>query len=160
MRKTLTAILVACMFVLVSMVSISAVEAKGHRSVGNAEGTLTWTVVNFEGTRKAGINTFYTGTSEITANGTFNGTMTDAWVEVWHDRTLNLRDWAMFNGTVNGKSGNLTIRLVGTATLPDLVWKGHWVITSGTDDLANLVGHGSWWGTGNDVKYSGFIGFA
>lgn len=159
MRKMLTAVLVACMFVFMSMLSISAVQAKPHKPVANTEGTLTWTVVNFESTRKAGINTIYRGTSEVAANGTFNGTVTDAWVEIWHNQSLNLRDWMKFNGTVDGKSGTLTIRLVGKATIPGIEWKGQWTITGGTGDLANLRGQGSWWGTGLDVEYSGNIQF-
>ena len=154
MRKVFSAALVACMFAIMSVLSIPAVRAS---PVTNAEGTLAWLVVNFEGTRTAGINTIYQGTSTIAAGGTFTGDVTDAWVEVWHTNFLNLRDVLTFTGKVDGKSGTLTIRLVGTATLPDLEWKGQWAILGGTGDLANLEGQGTWWGTGNNVEYSGLV---
>lgn len=157
MRKMLSAVLVACMLALLSALSIPAVRASPAM---DAEGTLSWLVVNFEGQRTAGVNTIYSGTSTIAAGGTFTGDVTDAWVEVWHTDFLNLRDVLMFTGTVDGKSGTLTIRLVGTATLPDLEWTGHWEIMRGTGDLANLEGQGTWWGTANDVEYSGVIQFS
>jgi len=156
MRKMLSATLIACMLALLSALSIPVVQAS---PVTNAEGTLTWLVVNFEGQRTAGVNTIYQGTSTIAAGGTFTGDVTDAWVEVWHTNFLNLRDVLAFTGTVDGKSGTLTIRLVGTATLPDLEWTGQWEIIRSTGDLANLEGQGSWWGTGNNVEYSGLIQF-
>ena len=156
MRKVLSAAFVACMLALLSVLSIPAVRAS---PVTNAEGTLAWLVVNFEGTRTAGINTIYQGTSTIAAGGTFAGDVTDAWVEVWHTNFLNLRDVLTFTGKVDGKSGTLTLRVVGTATLPGLEWTGHWEIIRSTGDLANLEGQGSWWGTGNNVEYSGLIQF-
>jgi len=154
MKKVLFAALIACMLALLFALSIPAVQAS---PATNAEGTLTWEVVNFERTRYASGNTFYYGTSTVAADGTFNGEVTDTWVEVWHSRFLNLRDVLTFTGTVDGKSGTLTIRLVGTATLPDLEWTGHWEIMRGTGDLTNLEGQGTWWGTGNNVEYSGLI---
>jgi len=158
MRKMFSAAIVACMLTLLSALSIPVVQAS---PVMNAEGTLTWLEVNFEGTRKAGINTIYQGTSTVAAGGTFDGDVTDAWVEVWHAmKFLNLRDVLTFTGKVDGKSGTLTIRLVGIATLPDIVWtSGQWEIMRGTGDLANLQGQGTWWGTGNNVEYSGLIQF-
>jgi len=156
MRKVIPAALVACMLALLSALSVTAVQAS---PVMNAEGTLTWLVVNFEGQRTAGINTIYQGTSTVAADGTFVGDVTDAWVEIWHTDFLNLRDVLAFTGTVDGKSGTLTIRLVGTATLPDLEWTGQWEIIRSTGDLANLEGQGICWGTGNNLEYSGTIQF-
>lgn len=156
MRKVFFAAIVACMLAFLSALSVPAVAAS---PVMNAEGTLTWLVVNFEGQRTAGVNTIYEGTSTVAAGGTFTGDVTDAWVEIWHTNLLNLRDVLTFTGTVDGKSGTLTIRLVGTATLPGLDWTGHWEIIGSTGDLANLEGQGSWWGIGNNVEYSGLIEF-
>jgi len=156
MRKVFSAALVACMFAIMSVLSIPAVQASPAM---NTEGTLTWLVVNFEGQRTAGVNTIYQGTSTIAAGGTFTGDVTDAWVEIWHKEFLNLRDVLTFTGTVDGKSGTLTIRLVGTATLPGLEWTGQWEIIRSAGDLANLEGQGTWWGTGNNVEYSGMIQF-
>jgi len=76
---------------------------------------------------------------------------------------------ATFDGTVAGKSGTLVIRFVGkkpSAQLEDH-WYGRWVILSGTDELANLRGQGTWWGPGflgdpaiyGEVEYSGNIHF-
>src|SRR5512136_2163854 len=118
MRNVFFAAIVACMFALLSLLSVPAVQAS---PVMNAEGTMKWLVVNFEGTRTAGINTIYHGTSTIAADGTFDGDLTDAWVEVWHAaKFLNLRDVLTFTGTVDGKSGTLTIRLVGIASIVNL----------------------------------------
>ena len=93
----------------------------------------------------------------VTASGTFDG-------EIWHGaKFLNLRDVLTFTGTVDGKSGTLTIRLIGMASLVNLSvieWtSGHWEIMTGTGDLANLEGQGTWWGTNNNVEYSGLIQF-
>ena len=156
MRKMLSAMFIVCILALMSVLWIPAVQAS---PTVNAEGIMTWVAVSFTGQRVAGVNTIYTGTSVIDAVGTLTGTVTDAFVEIWHSSFLNLRDVLTFTGTVDGKAGTLTICLVGTATLPDLVWTAQWVILSGTGNLANLEGHGTASGTGMIVDYSGMIEF-
>lgn len=74
MRKVFFAAIVACMLAFLSALSVPAVAAS---PVMNAEGTLTWLVVNFEGQRTAGVNTIYEGTSTVAAGGTFTGDVTD-----------------------------------------------------------------------------------
>jgi len=159
MRRELWAIFVAFMLALMSELSITAVRAS---PLVNAEGTMTWVWVEFtpESPIHVGVNDIYIGTGKIESTGTFAGTVTDAFVEIWHKMTfLNLRDVLTFDGTVDGKKGTLTICLVGTATLPALEWTCHWAILGGTDDLANLAGQGSMWGTGMTLEYSGMIEF-
>jgi len=75
---------------------------------------------------------------------------------VWHiERT--------FTGTVEGKPGTLTMHMeakIGypTVTYPSL--EGTWVIISGTGDLANLHGQGTWWNSpGQVLVYEGQMHF-
>ena len=50
--------------------------------------------------------------------------------------------------TVGSKSGGLVMRLHGKDSGPGTDWHGQWVILSGTGELANLNGQGTWWGPG------------
>jgi hypothetical protein len=63
-----------------------------------------------------------------------------------------------FAGTVNGESGTMEMRIVGTSTdLPwfEAWWQGTWVILSGTDGLATLRGQGTWEGYLGSFAYEG-----
>jgi len=66
---------------------------------------------------------------------------------------------------VDGKSGGLVMRLHGTQGEPGTDWFGQWVIISGTEDLANLRGQGTWGGPGFQgvpsitIHYEGWIHF-
>jgi len=73
-------------------------------------------------------------------------------------------------GSVGDRSGTLEMRVVGEKPdqLPGTEWEGKWVILSGTDGLATLHGHGTWWGPGwnsahptewGNINYSGKIHF-
>ena len=72
-----------------------------------------------------------------------------------------------FEGEVDGKSGILKMSVVGKAPDQFSDWKGQWVILSGTGELSNLHGQGTWWGPGapavgewGDIYYSGKVKFA
>jgi hypothetical protein len=64
--------------------------------------------------------------------------------------------------TVDGRTGTLEMSVVGWAPDSFSDWYGKWVITDGTDALANLRGQGTWWGPGapdvgiqGDIYYEG-----
>jgi len=68
--------------------------------------------------------------------------------------------------TVGSKSGGLVMRLHGKDSGPGTDWHGQWVILSGTGELANLHGQGTWWGPGfppgipeDTIFYDGRIHF-
>jgi hypothetical protein len=168
MRKTLWAMFIVCTLALMSVLSMPAVQAM---PVLNASGTWEWKNVEFESVTPLGVNMQYVGSAEIVSDGTFDGTATDAFVELWHSPLrggdpdqdvfffLNLLDELTFTGTVNGIAGTLTIYLIGAATLPDMEWSCQWVIHGGTGGLAGLKGQGTAWGTGMVITYSGMIAF-
>ncbi len=49
---------------------------------------------------------------------------------------------------VDGKVGGLEMNAIGDRPDPTSDWRGTWVITSGTGELENLRGHGTFWGPG------------
>jgi hypothetical protein len=57
--------------------------------------------------------------------------------------TNNLHGVNTVSATVDGKSGTLIILLTASRSPNDDAAYGTWVILSGTDDLANLHGHGT-----------------
>lgn len=169
MRKTLWAMFIVCILALMSALSMPTVQAM---PVVNAAGTMTWTDVEIEDVVDVGVNTQYVGSGVIDCIGTFDGTATDAFIELWHSPLrgdpdqdvfffLNLLDELSFTGTVNGIRGTLTIYLIGAATLPAtaMEWSCQWVIHGGTGDLAGLKGQGTAWGAGMELQYSGTIAF-
>jgi hypothetical protein len=106
--------------------------------------------------RQAGPNMFmdaveqevYRGDMEGTGNSVFTvGMFRDFWT-VW------LR--SEFEGVIDGREGTLVMQLVGKKPVGE-DWYGTWVIISGTGELANAHGEGSWWGPGyrSDEKTPG-----
>ena len=128
-------------------------------------GTFDYT---FEITSERWINGHYIfeATEWETWEGDFQGTAISFFTVVWFnypDGPLFVWLRGTFTGTVLGKAGTMTFRLVGWRPLPD-DWSGLWVITSGTDELANLRGQGIWGGPGfdapgPDIWYSGRVHF-
>lgn len=155
MKKMLLAPLVVCMVALVSVLLMPAVHATPPTT---AEGKWTYvpTIIN---ERKADGNTFKYGEETATWSGTFVGTSYDVFVVVVHPSGLATCPYGLINfvGTVNGKEGTLVINFVGQK--PGSIWYGQWVIISGTGELANLRGQGTWWGPPLKMDYSGDIHF-
>jgi hypothetical protein len=67
---------------------------------------------------------------------------------------------------VDGESGGLVMSIVGYMPAGVFEWYGQWVILEGTGDLANLHGHGNWWGPGSPgpglpgfIEYDGYYHF-
>jgi len=106
--------------------------------------------------RQAGPNVFmdaveqqdYRGDMVGTGNSVFTVAMFRDFWTVW------LR--SEFEGVIDGREGTLVLQLVGQKPV-DGEWSGTWVIISGTGELANAHGGGTWWGPGyrSDEKTPG-----
>lgn len=97
----------------------------------------------------AGGNTFMVTTEEMTYYGAMSGTATDVGRVIIHpEGNWSYRAVGTFEGTVDGKYG--TVKFANVGTRPDAFseWTGTWVILGGTGELANLHGHGTFWGIG------------
>ncbi|HEX9908377.1 MAG TPA: hypothetical protein VGB78_07945 [Thermoplasmata archaeon] len=161
MRRILLPTLVACSLALLSFTLVpSAVVAKPM----TVSGTVTYYPYIIS-SRNAGGNTFLEGAETANWYGSFEGTSFDTWIVCAHPSDF----WGLpdgvhvsFTGYACGIWGTLEILLVGKGPLADNVphWTGHWVILSGTGDLANLEGNGDWWGVGTSLEYSGHAEFA
>ena len=99
--------------------------------------------------------------------GTFDGISVDEYKGVIHSTgAWNAMGVALFDGFVGDREGTLVIWFVGKKQDMLADWSGTWVILSGTGELANLRGQGTWWGPGapdvgieGSVEYSGKIHF-
>ena len=88
--------------------------------------------------------------------GTFTGTSTDYGLLIGHvidpnapSAPMVFLDTASFTDVeVDGKVGNLEMDVLGDHPDPTAEWKGTWTITSGTGELKDLQGQGSFWGPG------------
>ena len=162
MRKMLLALLTVLMISLLSTLSTPAHAGPPT----DVEGL--WQYQPFiEKMRFADGNTFLETFENGLWSGTFSGTSTeDGKVVIHSSGSWSFKGKVFFDGMVNGKSGKLTMRVVGSR--PDALtdWQGKWVILSGTGDLTTLRGQGTWWGPGapapeqwGDIYYSGQIHF-
>ena len=165
MRKVLLASLVICMLALLSTLSMSVHATQPT----TASGIWTYTpTIILPSVRFADGNMFFEATSEDVWTGTFEGHSHCVERVVIHPSgSWNAEGLCTFEScTVTGESGTLVIHFVGTKPGPTADWSGRWVILSGTGDLANLHGQGTWWGPGAPapgvegfVDYSGQIHF-
>lgn len=119
--------------------------------------------------RTAGNTTFIEGTEVSTFTGTFEGTSSDAFVVVCHQKgseavTNFVKGTIAFTGTVDGRAGELTMGFRGkqestTCDPSGAIWSGTWVVIGGSGDLTDLHGHGTWTGPSFDLDYTGQIHF-
>jgi len=134
-----------------------------------AEGLLQYLPVD-QSMRVAGGNTFVDFAEVGKWTGTLEGESTDVGALVIHSAGFaSVKAITSFVGTVGGRSGTLEMGFIGEKPdlLPGTEWEGKWVILSGTGDLANLRGHGTWWGPGwqgnptewGNIPYAGEIHF-
>ena len=80
----------------------------------------------------------------------------------WPPNNYNWHIERTFTGTVDGKSGTLTMNLEAKGSSPGYPGSltGTWVIIGGTDQLANLHGQGTWTNLGmGRLAYEGKIHF-
>ena len=164
MRKILLISFILCMVALLPMLSMPTVYAKPPISSIAASGTWKYTprIIKMW-------DWGFIGDEVATWTGTFEGESYDVFL-VWFGPSGIEGDWYVigkiyFEGTVNGKSGSLVMLFIGERPAGE-EWYGHWMILRGKGDLANLRGHGTWWGPGapgpgeeGPLEYSGTIYF-
>ena len=93
---------------------------------------------------------------EGTWGGTFDGTETEYGILVIYcNGNMSYKGDLTFVGSVEGRSGTLEMRTVGTCCHEEYLWEGTWTILSGTGDLKNLRGHGTWFGDPGSLEYDG-----
>jgi hypothetical protein len=159
MRRT---ILLLAAVALVAAVSIPVAVAAGSKtpsaiSPKKAEGTWTWVNTAWEVWKVTDKAKYVSGSEDGTWTGTLEGTSVDTFgAKLWRHSAGGGLEGALnisFTGTVEGKSGTLNI----------LTWMiryeacSPWTIASGTDELANTRGYGTWcWGDAG-AEYTGTI---
>jgi hypothetical protein len=158
MKKMLLTLLTAIM--LLSALSVPAL-AKPSTAVS---GTFDYTF-DVEEVREANGNQFLYATEDEDWLGDFVGTGDATFtVGIFSAGFWNVHLRSEFTGTVLGdKEGTMIIQLVGKKPANE-DWYGQWVIISGTGDLANARGEGTWGGPGfgaegPDIWYSGEVHF-
>jgi hypothetical protein len=162
MRRTIlvfaVASLAAAMFIPATAAAPSKVPATVLKPVA---GTWTWvnTAFNVWKTTKKGVQ-YASGSEDGTWTGDFEGTSVDDFgVQIWPDGTV----WALltisFDGTVKDKTGTLQILTTAVVRDPDKPMTGTWTIASGTGDLVNFGGQGTWYYDADleGAYYSGII---
>lgn len=95
---------------------------------------------------------------QSTWTGLLNGTSVDYGLVIGHvvdpdpeaiPAPMVFFETASFKGVeIEGKVGDLEMNTYGDRHNPEGIWKGTWVITSGTDDLEGIQGMGTFWGPG------------
>lgn len=162
MKKRWLLIVSTLVLGLLSMLSITAFAKQAEPAEG------LWQYQPFvDEVRLADGNTFLKTHENGKWFGTFSGESTeDGRVVFYSSGASSFHGTVSFEGDVNGKVGTLTMLAVGTRPDRPTGWTGRWVILSGTGDLANLRGQGTWWGPGapapeqwGDIYYAGDIHF-
>jgi len=146
MRKMLLTLLAVCVVTLLPTLSMPVYATKPIL----VEGYFDY-VFEITDMRPADGNLFIYATEDEYWKGSFEGTAKSVFrVEMFSSGFWNVWLRSTFTGTVNGESGTLVIQLVGKRPMEPEPgnWHGQWVIISGTGDLANLHGQGTWWGPG------------
>ncbi len=160
MKATLFAVLAACMLAATCVLSMPAARAETSMAV---EGNMTWDLSTMVLSKQlpANGNTILWGATTVYVTGDFAGTATDSWREtLFKSGALGLWDVMVIPTTLDGKSGTVTMLLVGRAPAPGSYWTGEWVILNATNDLAGLHGVGTWWTAEVGYDFSGEVRFA
>ena len=115
-----------------------------------------------------GCNTFLTTSEDGVWTGTFDGVSTeDGRVVIHCNGRWSFHAIANFSAVaVDGREGTLVMSVNGSRPDEEADWTGRWVILSGTGELENLRGQGTWWGPGapgpgewGDIYYAGKVHF-
>jgi hypothetical protein len=106
-----------------------------------ATGAINAGIPTFTGEKTVGKNTFITGTfDEDIFTGTLSGTAPNEFRLVLNPSGMYVQILFSFTGTVDGRSGTMTIMFLGHGEGIGLPIQGIMVILSGTGDLAHLHG--------------------
>lgn len=163
MSKKYIVILLALLVLLVLVIPAQATKPD------SAGGVWSYFVYDVE-VKEAGCNTFLTTYDYGKMTGTFEGDTTEVGMVVEHcSGRVSFNGNMVFDGEVESptgkRSGTMEMSVVGQCC-DENGWDGQWVILSGTGELANLHGQGTWsgWGAGGpfvwgDVDYEGNIHF-
>ena len=156
MKKMLLTLLTV--FMVLSTLSMPAHAGPPDTVSGTFDYTFEVTDI-----READGNTFLYATEDEVWEGTFEGTSEAVFrVEMFSSGFWNVWLRSDFTGKVLDKEGTMVIQLVGKKPAGG-DWYGHWVILSGTGDLAKVRGQGTWWGPGFGsspaIYYSGKMHF-
>ncbi len=118
-----------------------------------ASGTYTLTHSMLTSAITAGPNMIVTQINTFALTGIFQGTAVEN-VRGLISSTgfVAEQGTATFTGTSNGLSGTTTFVIVGQGTSSSIT--GHFTIISGTGDLANIRGQGTFQGTGLTGTYT------
>lgn len=165
MKKKFSILLLVCAATLLATLLIPTGYALTWYPRGRVKGTFDYTYeflrdpIQANGKTIVFAEEFETWTGDLAGEG-------HAYFIVMVDDESGLKEVVLLSvhtGEVDGKHGTAVIRLVGKKPAGGN-WIGTWKILSGTDELANLYGHGIWWGPGfGDVSpmiyYRGTIRF-
>jgi hypothetical protein len=160
MKKKISALLM-CSVVILSALILPVIHATKSMPV-QGEWTYVPTMLSV---KQADGNQICEGEEDSIWTGTFSGTSYDTFTVIKHDAVpgppsfVNVIGVINFEGSVEGKEGTLVIKFVGKKTGEPLMWYGTWVILSGTGELENLRGRGTWFGPSMDLDYAGKIHF-
>jgi hypothetical protein len=126
-----------------------------------ASGDWDYVPVMLPPTKVAGSNAFIASTDVGTWTGTLEGESVESYVLVAHKKHGTYQGLMEFTGEVEGKFGTLIIKTNGSGPMPvPEDWTGRWVILSGTGDLENLHGQGTWAGDLPNLLYEGKVHFS
>ena len=160
MSKKLSALIICVVAVLTTLL-IPVVRATPPEPVSGE-----WTYIpSIISERWANGNLFREGEEDSEWTGDFFGESYDTFTVILHDADpmpptfVNVIGVINFVGSVGDKEGTLVIKFIGKKTGDPLEWYGTWVILSGSGELENLRGRGTWWGPSMDLDYAGKIHF-
>lgn len=152
MKRRITAPLLILLLVLVLAIPALADQYKPKKADGiwyYMPELLGIQMVEFEGYDGDPGKAFMSVPYDSQWTGTFNGVSNDYGLAITHglDPMLFVAT-VSFDGEVDGSTGTLEMDVFGDRAAVGEDWKGPFVITSGTDGLEGLQGHGYWWGPG------------
>ena len=160
MKKRSLFLVTVLMVVLVSVLSVPAHAGPPE----NASGVWHYRPLGLPEVKVAGGNTILTIKEEAYWEGTFDGVSEDHGTVVFYAAGHWIfQGWVEFDPvTVDGRTGSLTMRVIGSKPDAGADWAGTWVIIKGTGDLKGLQGQGTWWGPGwqGDPLVYGVIPYA
>lgn len=165
MKKMLLAPLVVCIVALLSMTLIATMTADALKLPGRKRASGTWVFYpDHQATKKGDGYTFILGNETGDWTGTFEGTdYAVFFAEKNPAGTYVYLPYGVifFEGEVHGKHGTLRINFgPAVKTGVPMLWSGPWEILSGTGELENLRGQGTWWEISpTNIEYTGWIQF-